>query len=153
MIRTETEYQAAVKQLREQESRLRGEEQELRELKLSKAEIKRGLDPQRTFHEQIKQEVESYERLKRGEFDELHNLQGVGRMLIALRIFQGLTQRELADALAVHETQVSRDEKNEYHGITVERASRILETLGVDVVSAVENVRRLKDTGQEATKA
>ena len=153
MIRTETEYQAAVKQLREQESRLRGEEQELRELKLSKAEIKRGLDPQRTFHEQIKQEVESYERLKRGEFYELHNLQGVGRMLIALRIFQGLTQRELADALAVHETQVSRDEKNEYHGITVERASRILETLGVDVVSAVENVRRLKDTGQEATKA
>jgi len=111
------------------------------------------LDPQRTFHEQIKQDVESYERLKRGEFEELHNFQGIGRMLIALRIYQGLTQRELAEELGVHETQVSRDEKNEYHGVTIERASRILETLAVDVVSAVENVRRLKNSGQEPAKA
>jgi DNA-directed RNA polymerase specialized sigma subunit len=152
MIRTENEYQEAVKQLREQEGRLRGEEQKLRELNLSHEEIKRGLDPQRTFHEQIKQDVESYERLRRGEFEELHNFQGIGRMLIALRIYQGLTQRELAEELGVHETQVSRDEKNEYHGVTMERASRILETLGVDVVSAVENVRRLKSSGQEAAK-
>ena len=86
MIRTENEYQDAVKQLREQELRLRGEEQKLRELNLSHEEIKRGLDPQRTFHEQIKQEVESYERLKRGEFEEIHNFHGIGRMLIALLI-------------------------------------------------------------------
>lgn len=152
MIRTESEYQEAVQQLREQEGRLRGEEQKLRELKLSADEIKRGLDPQRTFHEQIKQDVESYERLRRGEFEELHNFHGIGRMLIALRIFQGLSQRELAEALAVHETQVSRDERNEYHGVTMERASRILETLGVDVVSAVENVQHLKSSGQKAAK-
>jgi DNA-directed RNA polymerase specialized sigma subunit len=152
MIRTESEYQEAVKQLREQDGRLRGEEQKLRELKLSADEIKRGLDPQRTFHEQIKQDVESYERLRRGEFEELHNFHGIGRMLIALRIFQGLSQRELAEVLGVHETQVSRDERNEYHGMTMERASRILETLGVDVVSAVESVQRLKSSGQKTAK-
>jgi hypothetical protein len=31
--------------------------------------------------------------------------------------------------------QVSRDERNEYHGITVDRASRILDALGVQLRS------------------
>jgi hypothetical protein len=35
--------------------------------------------------------------------------------------------RELARRLGVHETQVSRDERNEYFGITLERAAKILE--------------------------
>jgi hypothetical protein len=33
------------------------------------------------------------------------------------------------------ESQVSRDERNEYHGITVERVSRILDALGVQLTS------------------
>ena len=36
---------------------------------------------------------------------------------------------------AVHESQVSRDERNEYHGITVDRASRILDALHVHLTS------------------
>ena len=47
------------------------------------------------------------------------------------RIANGLSQRELADRLAdrlgVSEPQVSCDECNEYHGITIERAQRILD--------------------------
>jgi transcriptional regulator with XRE-family HTH domain len=62
--------------------------------------------------------------------------------LIAARIAQGLSQRELAERLGVHETQVSRDERNEYHGITVERADRILEALGVEVRTVVERLPR-----------
>ena len=61
-------------------------------------------------------------RLKGGEFDELENLRGLGHLLIALRIAQGISQRELARRLDVHESQVSRDERNEYFGITLERA-------------------------------
>ena len=61
-------------------------------------QIKRVLDPVRSFNEQIKEEVSSYERLKRGEFDELQNFSGIGRLLIALRIAKGLTQREFAEA-------------------------------------------------------
>jgi transcriptional regulator with XRE-family HTH domain len=56
-------------------------------------------------------------------------------MLIALRIALGLTQRQLAERLGVHESQVSRDERNEYHGVTVERASRLLDALGVNLLS------------------
>ena len=81
--------------------------------------------------------MESYEKLKRMEFDEVRNFDGLGRLLVALRISQGLTQRELADRLGVHESQVSRDERNEYHGITVERAGRILEAVGADTCTAV----------------
>lgn len=65
-------------------------------------------------------------------------LSGVARLLIAVRIAGGLSQRELAERLGVHETQVSRDERNEYHGITVERANRILEALGVELRTVVE---------------
>jgi len=57
---------------------------------------------------------------------------------VALRIALGLTQRELAERLGVHESQVSRDERNEYHAVTVERASRILDALGVDLRSVFE---------------
>ena len=42
-----------------------------------------------------------------------------------------------AAKLGVHESQVSRDERNEYHGITVERAIKILDTLGVKLQTSV----------------
>ena len=81
------------------------------------------------------EEVESYERLKRGDIGEFMNLHGLGGALVALRIALGLTQRDLAERLGVHESQVSRDERNEYHGITVDRASRIFDTLDVHLRS------------------
>jgi DNA-binding XRE family transcriptional regulator len=140
MIRNDTEYQYTLKQVREQASRMKEQEAELKGMDLSKEEIKRAMDPIRSFHNQLREEVESYERLKRGEFDEFVNFQGIGRLLIAVRIAQGISQRELAQRLGVHESQVSRDERNDYHGITVERASRILEVLGVTIKSVVETV-------------
>jgi transcriptional regulator with XRE-family HTH domain len=96
----------------------------------------------RSFHLQLAEEVESYERLKRGEFAEVRNLRGIGQLLIAARISQGISQRELAQRLDVNESQVSRDERNEYHGITIERAARILDVLGIDVVSRARRVEQ-----------
>jgi len=140
MIRNETEYENTVKQLREQAERLRQQQGELAAMDLSKEEIRRAMDPVRSFHEQLREEVESYERLKRGEFDELKNFHGLGQLLVALRLAQGLSQRQLAERLSVHESQVSRDERNEYHGITVERAQRVLEALGAEVRVSVEKL-------------
>ena len=62
----------------------------------------------------------------------------IGQLLIAARIANGMSQRELADRLGVSETQVSRDERNEYHGITVERAQRILDCLNETVTVRLE---------------
>jgi hypothetical protein len=135
MIRNENEYQEAVRRLDEEAARLTEHEARLAGMGLSASELKRALDPLRSFHLQLAEEVESYERLKRGDLGELTNLVGLGRTLVALRIALGLTQRELAERLAVHESQVSRDERNEYHGITVDRASRILDALGVHLTS------------------
>jgi DNA-binding XRE family transcriptional regulator len=144
MIRSETEYQQAVKRLADEEARLKAQRSELKKLDLSQAEIKRAMDPLQSFHEQLKEEVESYERLCRGEFEEVTNFEGMGRLLIALRISQGLSQRELAERLGVHESSVSRDERNEYHGITLERTARILAALGVTLSTSVQSAAALK---------
>jgi hypothetical protein len=51
--------------------------------------------------------------------------------------------------IGVHETQISRDERNEYHGITVERMKKILDALEVEVITKVE----LRRKGRNAAKA
>lgn len=140
MIRNENEYREASKRIIEEAGRIKDEQAKLRSMDLTSEEIKRALQPIRSFHEQLKEEVASYERLMRGEFEELKNFEGLGRLLIALRIAKRVSQRELAEQLGVHESQVSRDERNEYHGITVERASRILECLEVELRSVVEGL-------------
>ena len=138
MIRNETEYQEASARLSDERKRLADHRTRLKEAGLSDEEIKRVIDPMESFHLQLKEEVESYERLKRGEFQELENFRGFGHLLISLRIAQGISQRELAKRLNVHESQVSRDERNEYFGITLERAVRILDALNVRLHTKVE---------------
>jgi ribosome-binding protein aMBF1 (putative translation factor) len=140
VIKNEHEYQESVKRVADEAARLKQERARLQEQGLSAAEVKRVLDPIESFRAQLKEEVESYERLMRGEFDELRNFEGLGRLLIALRIARGMSQRELAQRLGVHESQVSRDERNEYHGVTMDRANRILECLGVELRSIVQNL-------------
>jgi len=138
MIRNEKEYRQVVERVRQEKERLLHVETELKAMRLGPGEVKRALDPMRSFHQQLEEEIASYERLKRGEFDEIQNLRGVGQLLVSLRIARGLTQRQLAEKLGIHETQVSRDERNEYHGITLERAATILEALSAEVRSRVE---------------
>jgi ribosome-binding protein aMBF1 (putative translation factor) len=138
MIRNESEYKEAVGRLAEEQRRLTEHRARLKEAGLSDEEIKRVIDPVESFHLQLREEVESYERLKRQEFDELDNLRGLGHLLIALRIAQGLSQRELARRLGVHESQVSRDERNEYFGVTLERAVKVLDALDVRLRTKVE---------------
>lgn len=138
MIRTDREYEEAVRRLREEDARLEEHRRRLRGEGLKAAALKRALDPIRSFHLQLQEEVEAYERLKRGSFDEVVNLRGLGTMLVALRIARGLSQTELARQLDVHVSQVSRDERNEYHGVTVQRASRILEALEVELRSGLQ---------------
>lgn len=138
MIRNEAEYREAVKRVAEEESRLDAQSDALRAMGLTCEQVKRATDPIRSFHLQLAEEVASYERLKRGEFEEIRNLRGLGNLLISLRIARGMSQHDLAVKLGVNDSQVSRDERNEYHGITLERAARILDALGADLRTRVE---------------
>lgn len=139
MIRNESEYQEAVRRLSAEKERLAGHKSHLeQQVGLARAEVKRALDPLRSFQAQLEEEISIYERLRRGDIDPLLNLHGLGRSLVALRIARGISQRELAERLEVHESQVSRDERNDYHGITVDRAARVLEALKVQMKSSFE---------------
>ncbi len=153
MIRNEAEYQEALSRLEEERKRLEEHRGRLAEMGLKDDELKRALDPLRSFHLQLEEEVQSYERLKRGDLGELFNLHGLGHMLVALRIARGLTQRELAARLGVHESQVSRDERNEYHGITVDRASRVLDAMGVQLRSFFEQPVLPSEAGESQLAA
>ena len=132
MIKNENQYAEAVARLQAEEIRIEEEKAKLIAEGYKADEIKRLTDPFLSFHLQLKEEVEAYERIKRGDFEELLNLGGLGLSLVGLRIARGITQRELAKHLGVDVSSVSRDERNEYRGITVDRASKVLDALGAE---------------------
>src|SRR5580765_7556944 len=103
MIRTESDYRTAVKTLALEKKRFPLHEEHFRKQGLTRAEVKKAMEPLRTFHAKLVEEVEFYERLKRGELYDLENLHGLGQLLVSLRIARGLSQRELAKRLGVDE--------------------------------------------------
>jgi DNA-binding transcriptional regulator YiaG len=150
MIRNESEYQQALSRIAEERRRYDDYAREWRAKGYSSEEVDRLREPLESFSQQLVEEVRSYERLKQGQFSEFENLRGLGQLLIGLRIARGMTQRELARRMGVDETMVSRDERNEYHGITVDRASRVIEALGVKLLTRVAEVEPLGGAGRAA---
>jgi DNA-directed RNA polymerase specialized sigma subunit len=138
MIRNEKEYQEAQRRLKEDQNFIAAQRRALEDLTLSAEEIERAMEPALSFHAQLVEVVEWYERVRRRDFETIHSLKAIGRLLIAARIANDLTQQELAARLGVSQAQVSRDERNEYHGITVERAQLILDRLGETVSACLD---------------
>jgi DNA-directed RNA polymerase specialized sigma subunit len=137
MIRNEREYKEALSRLEQDGEVIAAQRRTLAERGLSGEEVERAMGPMLSFQAQLEEEVEWYERVRRRDFEVIDNLSAVGTLLIALRIANGLSQKELADKLEVSEAQVSRDERNEYHGVTVERAQRILDAMGETLTTRV----------------
>jgi len=133
MIRNEKEYRETKALQVEQHARIEQMRTTLFQEGLTKEQAERAIEPLWTFHLQLQEEVDTYENWKRGNFTDIQTLQDIGLLLIAVRVYLGITQRELAEKLGVNESQVSRDERNEYHGITVERSARILAAMGAQV--------------------
>lgn len=131
MIRTDAEYRRALQRLDEEAETLRAQRDHLAALGLSDEEVERAMQPLLSFRAQLEEEVDAYVRMKRGDLGPLSSLTAIGRWLIGARIARHLTQAELAERLGTDPSQVSRDERNDYRGITVERAQRIMEALGV----------------------
>jgi DNA-directed RNA polymerase specialized sigma subunit len=138
MIRSESEYQEALRRLEQDHEVAARQREALEKEGFTPEEVERGMEPLLSFQAQLAEEIEWYENVRRRNFAPLRRLTAIGRMLIALRIANGLTQRELAERLSVSEAAVSRDERNEYHGITMERAQRILDALNETVIAHIE---------------
>jgi len=137
MIRSESEYLAALKRLDEDRDFALQQKAALEAEGYTAEEVERGMEATLSYHAQLAEEANWYEKVRRREIAPLANLTQIGRLLIGLRIANGLSQRELADRLCVSEAAVSRDERNEYHGVTLEKAQRVLEALGETVTSSV----------------
>jgi DNA-directed RNA polymerase specialized sigma subunit len=138
MIRSESEYQEALRRLQQDRDVASQQREALAAAGLSSEEVERAMQPLLSFQAQLAEEIAWYEDVRRRNFPVVRRLTDLGRLLIALRIANGLTQRDLAERLGVNESVVSRDERNEYHGVTVERAQRILDALGATVTARVE---------------
>ncbi len=55
----------------------------------------------------------------------------IGQQLVHARIVRGLSQRELAERVGVHQQQIARWEKERYAGASLARVSRVADALGV----------------------
>lgn len=133
LIKTDREYRDALEQIASQKAQFAATEIELAAKGYTPEQVVKLLEPMRTFHMGLVEETEYYERLKRGDIGAVQGIGALGKLLISLRIAAGITQRELARRMDVHESQVSRDEYGEYHGITLGRAESIARVLGFAV--------------------
>lgn len=144
MIRNEKEYKTATKSLEKEAKRIVSEKVRLKKIGLSEEQIKNLIAPIQSFHDQFQQELYEFEKLKRGDIGTFSNFSSCGKMLIALRVSKGVTQKELAKRLSVDETQVSRDERNEYHGAAPKKLDKVLNALGAEI--KVEVIMNKDDT-------
>ncbi|MEZ0119450.1 helix-turn-helix domain-containing protein [Heyndrickxia faecalis] len=138
MIKTERAYKEAVEKLKQDREFIESEKLRFKDLGLTQEQIDLAIQPYISFHEQLKEEVDYYERIKRGEFDTVINLRNIGRTLIAYRIYIGMSQAELAEKLGVAQSQVSRDERNEYYGATIERIRDVMEAMNMFSITKIE---------------
>ena len=56
---------------------------------LADEEAERALEPMISFRDGLREEIETYERMRRGDLSVLHDLRSVGRWLIGARIAKG----------------------------------------------------------------
>jgi hypothetical protein len=109
-------------------------------------QIERALEPLLTFHAQLVDEVEWYERIARGDFSSLQELEAIGRLIIAIRLVKEISEEEFADRLGITVEQLVRDERDEYYGFTTEELGRVFEALGVRIhTTVIEETERQRE--------
>lgn len=131
MMKTDKEYELAKKQLSKLTELYETQLKDLKSKGLSEKDAKSSLSSSWTYAMQCKEEVELYEKLKKGDLPPMEHFSSMGKYFVAARIARGMTQRELAEKLGVNESAVSRDERNEYHGMSVQKMDKLLHALNL----------------------
>lgn len=133
MLKTDRELELAKKQLSKLHELHAEQLAELIAKGLGEEEATDLLSSSLTYANQCQEDVELYEKLKRGELPEEESFSSRGRYFVAARIARGMTQRELAEKLETKESGVCRDERNEYHGISMAKMDKICAILRLKV--------------------
>ncbi|AJS61168.1 helix-turn-helix domain-containing protein [Paenibacillus sp. IHBB 10380] len=140
MIKNEAAYQKAQEKLKQDKDFIAREKMRFKEMGLNDEQIDMAIEPLISFHEQLKEEVEYYERIKRGSFNPIYKFTDIGKSLIAFRIYINMSQSDLARKLGVSDAQVSRDERNEYYGATAEKIEAVMSAMGMKATINIEVV-------------
>ena len=82
---------------------------------------------------QLEDELREYDQLKSGQFGlpSVDRLDKIAPFIVKLRIAKGISQTELAKRLGVSKQVVSRQEEDEYQGVSISRLQEILDALGI----------------------
>lgn len=131
MIRSEAEFRRARRDLELATEMMEDERQHWLGEGMTAEEAEAMLEPLRLRIAELRDRIAIYERVRAGDLSMFTTLDDAGKALIAARIARDLSQREFAELIGVHESQVSRDERNEYQGAGTERLGDLMEQVGL----------------------
>jgi transcriptional regulator with XRE-family HTH domain len=134
MIRNERELRETRARVEDFNAQIEVTRRQLAQQGALEEEIELATDPLHVLVAELSFDIRFYERLRSEGVSAVPSYpsEESGKELIALRIAKGWSQKQLAQALEVSEAQISRDERNDYQGITSERRARILQALAVE---------------------
>jgi len=135
VIRTEDEYRVGLRRLEESKRAIADTHTALQQQGLDVATIDMLLASMHVSQRDVQDEVVAYEKARAFDFGQVP-FAGLGHLLIGLRIGRHMSVSDLAEALGVDKGNVSRDEKNDYRGITRDRIERLLAVLNVELMVA-----------------
>lgn len=133
MMKTDRECELAKQSLAKMDELYRTQLKDLLARGLSEEQAKSSLSSSWTYAMQCKEEIELYEKLKAGHLPPPEHFSTKGKYFVAARIALGMTQRDLAEKLGAKESAVSRDERNEYHGMSADKQDRVAAALNAKV--------------------
>jgi len=133
--------------LKDWEAGMKAQRRQLKKQGYTAEQVQRGMDPAECFRHDLMEQIEWYERAKRGILRPQTSLECIGLPLIAARIARGWSRKALAERLEIPEPDVIRYERNEYHAVPIHiiRKVAVLLRLEFDI-----QVRLLKN-GKESS--
>jgi len=139
VITNEVQYRATKAHLDQFEEAMANLEAKLAEKSRSKL-VQLELDAVRSQADDLRAEIDEYERLRSGEVSSLEagSLADLATLLIKARIARGWTQRQLADALGVAEQQIQRYESTDYRSASLARICDVAAALNIAVTERAE---------------
>lgn len=138
-IRSKREYINTVREIAIQDLVINEQRKQLEKEGLSPEEINRGIEPLESFTMGLRDEVKWYEDMLQGKFPQLRNFQGLGLLLIGMRIYRQLTVAQLAIKAGLEPKVLERWEYNEYYQAPFSLLDTIITALNYEIVSHIES--------------
>jgi len=139
-VRSARQYKDSLKHFTEQKRRIKEySDQLIQQTGLSRDAVENTLAPLHFYLDEIEQEITIYEKAIDRNIKGSIKLNELGKYLVGIRIQKRLSQRELARRIGVHESQISREERNDYSGLTINKAQKVLKALESEMVCVIND--------------